>query len=155
MNDNQHVLRTLVDNVDLAGVFMQECSAKRYSSEDFTEAEVNVESSHKMTDNELMFKFTISCSPTSVEAQSIADLSVTHSAVFAGSIPAECKDENTINSFAEEVAFMAVYPYAREVLQSLGMRLDISGLTLGLFKRGDLQIDRPGSDTAFGPQHEG
>ncbi len=44
--------------------------------------------------------------------------------------------ERTIVSYGLQVGLYAAYPYIRETIQDLASRLAISGLTVGLLKRG-------------------
>lgn len=132
-----------VQRVQLQSIAMTECAASRTSSHGVVATQLEVQSGHRVTDEGVDYRFEFKCTPTDDQSGQVAEIRVVMVATFELEGSATPEPE-FVAQFAQDVAFMAVYPYGREVMQSLAARLEIPSLTLGLVRRGDVQIGPSG-----------
>lgn len=143
----------LVQALELVGIFLVECTAKRTGGTDSDkplDTSMTLESAQRVSDSALDYRFGFSCMITQ-EGGDVANISATFVASYATEEPLEA-NEGIAQQFAQDVAVMAVYPYMREFAQSTAARLDLPNFTLGLVKRGEFVIEgsaTPPSDEAL------
>ena len=136
---------SLVQALDLAGISLVKCSAKRQGQADLDrdlDANFQLKSAHRIASTEIDFRFKFLCTISQDEAP-VAEILATYVASFE-SAEGHNGDVEMVRQYAQDVAVMAVYPYYREFVQSTAARLDLPGFTMGLVKRGEIVLDEIG-----------
>ena len=82
------------------------------------------------------YRFDATCRAASNEGARVAEVKVTVLATY-GLAEGSQVNQETLQQFGQDVAFLAVYPYIRETVQSLASRVGVHDLTLGLVRRGE------------------
>lgn len=138
-----------VHSLDLTGIYLVDCSAKRTGGASLTEpleTSLSLESAQRVAEDAFDYRFDFSC-VVSQDGDEVARVSATYVASYATELTGGVSDA-LVQRFAQDVAIMAVYPYMREFAQSMAARLDLPNFTLGLVKRGELVIEGPSMSAA-------
>lgn len=97
-----------------------------------------IEPAHRYNHPDLEYRFKFAFDIRDGD-ETVAEISATYSCLYA--VELDEAEDNHISRFAQDVVIMNVFPYARELVQSMAGRVDLPALTLGLIKRGQARVE--------------
>ncbi len=130
---------SLVASAELQSIALTECKAARHSADSFENLRVKMGLEFREQDGVAHFRVLSEVDALSSDEGLVADIKTTHVVSYRFDSPPELLQDH-IQSFAEDVAIMAVFPYVRAVSHQLGALLDLPAATLGILKRGDVRL---------------
>lgn len=130
----------LVSAIDLRNVRLISFHAARHEEQSGAPAKANIQTTTQFVASKGLFatKFEWEVSLVDENNEQVAEMHATF--IVDYSIPKEFEpDEDAANHVAATTGFMAVYPYAREFIQSASARLQLDPLVIGLLRISDME----------------
>lgn len=133
---NAALYAEMVGNLVFANVYTWKFSAERLTGEDPTSFNVHVAPYFLAQDGRLELLYEADCRPMTADGEDMAIIKASIIASFdlANGGNANDYSETLLNVFVHSTGVVAVYPYIREAMQSLGNRLGVNNLTMDLFR---------------------
>lgn len=131
-------LRRIVESVDLLNVYPLSMSGSRTSGREATQFEFVLHPQWKRSEEQLDYRFDLRCEPKDADGEIVATINYSVVCAFEVLNPLALEETNAddLSSFGSSIAIYAAYPYLREGVQSIAARLGMSGISLGLLRRG-------------------
>jgi hypothetical protein len=138
----QAAVRELEHQVELSNILFQSFSGNAKSIGRLTEIAVEIEISHALHDDCLLYRFDVQCRLRGGEGKheeerpeyGEIDLRLVCEFQKLGGLTVS---DETIERFGDTVALRIVGPYIREAISSMVVRLGFPALTIGMFTSGE------------------